>query len=78
MVDGTTVKNRPTLVKTQPVVQLAWLGLGGKKALRCKRGGDEDAKVTCEGGKRERERTRKRGRDSERERERMPFSFGMQ
>jgi hypothetical protein len=52
--------------------------LGGKKALRCKRGGDEDAKVTCEGGKRERERTRKRGRDSERERERMPFSFGMQ
>jgi hypothetical protein len=45
--------------------------LGGKKAPRCKRGGDEEAKVMCEGGREERERererehARKRGRDSE-------------
>jgi hypothetical protein len=40
-------------------------------------GGDEDAKMTCEEGKRERERerARKRGRDSERERERENAFF---
>jgi hypothetical protein len=68
---GQRVKNRPTLVTTQPVVQLAWLGLGGKKAPRCKRGGDEDAKVTCEGGREERERERARARAREKEGERQ-------
>jgi hypothetical protein len=75
VVDGTTVKNRPTLVKTQPVVQLAWLGLGGKESSALQERGEEDANVTCEGGKRERDRelARKRGRERERERERESF-----
>jgi hypothetical protein len=70
VVDGTTVKNRPTLVKTQPVVQLAWLGLGGKESSALQERGEEDANVTCEGGKRERERERARKRGRQRERER--------
>ncbi len=76
---GQRVKNRPTLVTTQPVVQLAWLGLGGKKAPRCKRGGDEDAKVTCEGGREESASARERGGETAREIERESlFSFGVQ
>jgi len=45
---------------------------GGGESSAFQEGGDEDAKMTCEEGKRERERerARKRGRDSERERER--------
>ncbi len=82
MVDGTTVKNRPTLVKTKPVVQLAWLGLGGGRKLCVARGGRRGREDDVR-GREERERARAREKEGERQRERERerecfFSFGVQ
>jgi hypothetical protein len=44
---------------------------GGEESSALQEGGDEDAKVTCEGGREERERARAREKEGERQRERL-------